>query len=226
MKLSVKECLSFGWETFKKRPWLLAGAVAVGVLVDGLTSLIERATHGSYILEPLGVLLAILISMLYATGQTNLFVKAHDDPMSARVADLLHLRAYWRFLCTSILLWLFIGLPYLALEFLSVPPVVMALLIIPALIVSLVFGFALYLVVDRGMGPLQSLKESAQITRGHRLELFLLLLAIVGVNLLGLAALVIGLFVSVPVTVLAMVHAYRMLSGTLPVAVAPAAGAV
>ena len=39
------------------------------------------------------------------------------------------------------------------------------------------------------------------------------MLAVVGINLLGLIALFVGLLVTIPVTVLAMVHAYRTISG-------------
>ena len=215
MTLSIKDCIRFGWETFKKRPWILIVALALGILIEGFTSSIEDITSGDAVFGILGILVALLISMVYAVGHTHLFLRAHDDPAAARLKDLWYPKAYWRFLCTSVLLWLFIGLPYLAIELLAVPDVVMALLIIPALVVSLVFGFALYLVVDKDLGPIDALGESARITKGHRLRIFLLLLAVIALNLLGLLAIVIGLFVSIPVTVLAMVHAYRTLSGTL-----------
>ncbi|MEK7510623.1 MAG: DUF975 family protein [Patescibacteria group bacterium] len=215
MTLSIKDCLRFGWETFKKRPWLLILALAIGVVIEGVTTMIEEATAGDVVAATLGILVALLISMVYAVGHTHLFLKAHDAPAAARVKDLWYPKAYWRFLCTSVLLWLFIGLPYLALVLLKLPDVVLAILIIPALVVSLVFGFALYLVVDKDLGPIDALKESARITKGHRLQIFFLLLAVIGINLLGLLALVIGLLVTIPTTVLAMVHAYRTLSETL-----------
>lgn len=214
MTLSIKACLRFGWETFKKRPWLFIGALAIGIAVEAVTSIIEDLTRGEGVLEILGVLIALIISMFYALGHTNLYLKAHDDPAATRFKDLWHPKPFWRFLSTSILLWLFIGLPFLALGLLNVPQVVYAILIIPALVVSLVFGFALYTVIDRNRGPIEALKESARMTHGHRVRIFLLLLAIVGINILGIFALIIGLFVSIPVTVLAMVHAYRVLSGT------------
>lgn len=223
MTLSVKECLQFGWNTFKKRPWVLIGALALGVIVEAITSGLEELSANNGLLQVIALLVSLLISVLYSLGHTNLFLKAHDHPTEARFKDLWHPKPFWRFLTASILLWLFIGLPYLALTLLSVPTVVLIILIIPALIVSLVFGFAFYLVVDRDMHAIAALKESAVITHGHRVQLFLLLLAVVGINIVGLVALVIGLFVTIPVTVLAMVHAYRTLSGSLlPAVVAEA----
>ena len=215
MTLSVKDCIRFGWETFKKRPWVLIFVLLIGVVIESITSLVEESTVGNPVIATLGILVALLISMVYAVGHTHLFLKAHDEVMAVRIKDLWYPKAYWRFLCTSVLLWLFIGLPYLVLELLKLPEVVLALLIIPALVISLVFGFALYLVVDKDLGPIESLKESARITKGHRLQIFLLLLAVLGINILGIVALLVGLLVTIPVTVLAMVHAYRTLSETL-----------
>lgn len=220
MTLSIKECLRFGWDAFKKRPWLLVGALAIGIAVEGMISVLEELGEGPFSFFML--LIALALSMLYSLGHTHLFLKAHDRPEEARFKDLWHPKPFWHFLATAIALWLIIGLPYLALALLQVPPIVLILLAIPALVVSLVFGFAFYLVVDKGLSALAALKESARITRGHRFQLFLLLLAVIGINIVGLAALLVGLFVTIPVTVLAMVHAYRTLSGTLASAPAEA----
>lgn len=216
MTLSIKECLRFGWETFKKRPWLLIGALAIGIVVETLISILEEVGEGP--VSVVLLLISLAISMLYSLGHTNLFLKAHDAPAEARFSDLWYPKPFWQFVTTAILLWLVIGIPMLALVLLSAPPVVFALLAIPAVIVSIVFGFSFYLVVDKGLSAIAALKESARITRRHRAKLFLLLLAIIGVNIVGLVALIIGLFVSIPVTVLAMVHAYRELSGTMALA--------
>lgn len=213
MTLSIKECLRFGWNTFKKRPWILIGALALGVIVEGITSVLEENTDPNGVMGVVVLLVSLLISMLYALGQTHFFLKAHDNVTEVRFKDLWYPKPFLHFLGTSILLWLFIGIPYLALVFLNVPEVVLILLIVPALVVSLVFGFAFYLVVDRDLHALEALKESARLTHGHRKQLFLLLAAVIGVNIVGLVALIIGLFVTIPVTVLAMIHAYRMLSG-------------
>jgi len=72
--------------------------------------------------------------------------------------------------------------------------------------------FVPYLVIDRGLGPIESMKESWRVTKGNKWQLFLLFLALIGINLLGVAALVVGLLVSVPITMLAAAHAYRTLT--------------
>ncbi len=44
------------------------------------------------------------------------------------------------------------------------------------------------------------------------MQIFLLLLALLGINLLGIMALVVGVFVSVPIAMIAFAHAYRTLA--------------
>jgi uncharacterized membrane protein len=83
------------------------------------------------------------------------------------------------------------------------------------------FLAAPYLVVDKKMGPIEALKESKKLTEGKRMQLFYFVLAILGINLLGTLALGIGLFVSIPVSMLAMVHVYHTLERSVqPVPVA------
>ena len=217
-QFSATECIRFGWATFKRRGWSLVGMTALMLVLSwviaGIAGVLGTRDLGGF----LGAIVNIALSTLLSMGFTAVMLKANDMLDSVEVGDLWHPKPFWHFLATAIALWLIIGLPYLALALLQVPPVVLILLAIPALVVSLVFGFAFYLVVDKELSALAALKESARITRGHRVQIFLLMLAMIGINIVGLVALFIGLFVTIPVTVLAMVHAYRTLSGTLEAA--------
>jgi uncharacterized membrane protein len=87
------------------------------------------------------------------------------------------------------------------------------LLVVPGIIFALMFMFATFLMIDRGLGPIEAMKESHRITRGYKWSLFGFSLLLVLVNLAGLLALFVGIFVSAPVSLLAVTHAYRVLSG-------------
>jgi uncharacterized membrane protein len=52
------------------------------------------------------------------------------------------------------------------------------------------------------------------MTQGYKWSLFGLSLLLVLINLLGLLAFIVGIFVSAPVSLLALTHAYRVLGGT------------
>ena len=36
--LSIGDCIRFGWETFKQRPWILIGAFVLAMVIAGVHS--------------------------------------------------------------------------------------------------------------------------------------------------------------------------------------------
>ena len=86
----------------------------------------------------------------------------------------------------------------------------------PGVIVGLMFMFTTFIVIDRGLGPIEAMKESRRITDGHKWTLLGFSLMLVLINLLGMLALVVGLLVTIPVSSLALVQAYRLLGGRTP----------
>jgi len=90
------------------------------------------------------------------------------------------------------------------------------LLIVPGIIALLMFMFSSFVVIDREKGPIESMAVSKLITKGHRWPLLGFVLLLLLINIAGLLALVVGLFVSIPVSTLAFTHAYRVLSGAAP----------
>ncbi len=222
---SVKECIAFGWRTFRLRPWLFVQAGVVVALAnflfglpgDVLDSAAEAATGVQAIQLLVFAIIFGLISMVVYVylemGTTHFMLKAHDSVEQTNLKDLIYLKGFWRYLGTSVV------------SFLAVI-VGLILLIVPGIIIGLALSFTLFLVIDKGLGPINAFKQSWKLTKGNRWKLFLLSLAFLGINILGMLALLVGLLVTVPVTFLALIHAYRVLSvETAPVseAVSPEA---
>ena len=89
----------------------------------------------------------------------------------------------------------------------------MILLIVPGVIFALMFMFATMIVIDRGLGPIESMKESRRITTGYKWKLLGLALVLTLLNLApDFSRWWSELLVTVPVTVLAFTRAYRELS--------------
>jgi uncharacterized membrane protein len=133
-------------------------------------------------------------------GATAFFLAAHDSAETADLSMLWHPRPFWKYLGTSLLLALAIAVGFV-------------LLIVPGIIFGLMFMFATFVVIERELGPIDALTESHRMTRGHKWPLFGFMLLLLLVNLLGLLALVVGVLVSIPVSTLAFVYAYRALGG-------------
>jgi uncharacterized membrane protein len=207
--LSIGDCISYGWETFKKRPWFLIGVLLLVAIVSALPGLFGPhptvGPDGQLIQPPftaysaLVSLVSVVVSILVGLGLTNFSLKAHDNIETAKLDDLWNPGPFWRFLGAHILtgIALFIGF---------------ICLIVPGIILAVGLAFVPYLVVERGLGPIEAMKESWRITKGHKWNLFLLGLVFLGLLILGVIALFVGMFVAIPVAMIAGAHAYRTLS--------------
>lgn len=207
LTLSVKECLTFGWQTFKSRPWIFVGAFLIVAVANGIVNVVAGGIEGTAdVIGGMGLVLLYIVSIVGSTilttyigmGTTNFILRAHDETTSVRTNDLIRVHPF---------------ITYLAAELLTGIAVLIGLilLIVPGIILAIALSFAPYLVIDKRLGAIAALKESIRLTRGNRWKLFLLMLAICGLNIVGALALLVGLFVSVPVSMLAIAHAYRTL---------------
>jgi hypothetical protein len=95
------------------------------------------------------------------------------------------------------------------------------LFIVPGVIVGLGLSLAHFYVIDAELGPIDALGASWNATKGHKLQIFLLGLVSFCVLMLGFMACCIGVYVALPVVMVAMATVYVRLSGR---AVADTAG--
>jgi uncharacterized membrane protein len=77
------------------------------------------------------------------------------------------------------------------------------------------------IVQDPDVGVIDALKRSSAIAKGHWGTLFLLGLALIGLNIVGFLLCCVGLLFTVPITAVAHAYAYRTLAGE-PIAPVPA----
>jgi uncharacterized membrane protein len=89
------------------------------------------------------------------------------------------------------------------------------LFVAPGVYIAVRYQFMPYLIIDRGMGPVEAFKAAGAMARGLWMELLLLLLFLAGLNTLGAIPLGLGLLITVPVTALAHAMIYRDLVSRL-----------
>jgi len=87
------------------------------------------------------------------------------------------------------------------------------LLIVPGIILALGLGLTIPLIVDREQGVIDSLKESWELTTGHKGALFVWGLLAFALFIAGLAACCIGVIVVGPIVQIAYAFIYLRISG-------------
>jgi uncharacterized membrane protein len=100
----------------------------------------------------------------------------------------------------------------------------MVLLIVPGVIVAI--GLSMYapLIVDQGLSGIDALKRSWEITKGHKMNLFLFGLVAIVLACAGVVACMVGaLLLSLPLSVVAWAWVYLRIKGE-PIGQTPAMG--
>lgn len=198
---SIKESIKYGWSKAKEHMELVFFTTFL-LLAVGLLSELKGYGSGSDF-GSFGLLnfLAVIFMIIIRIGYTKIFLKIHDGEITKFTDIFQEYKTFWRYLGVSILtmLAIFGGL---------------ILLIIPGIIWAVRFSFAPIIVVDTKSGPIVSMKESYAVTKGKFWKLLGFWVVIGLVNLAGLIVFGVGLLVTIPVSTLATVYVYRILSET------------
>lgn len=193
---SIGEAYRFGWQTTKANFGFVLGFMIVGWILQSVPNYASEVVKDSTLLSILFMIISWVISMIVGIG----FVKTGLRFCNDEKGEFSDLYAHWN------LFWPFLGMTLLnALAVMGG----FLLLIVPGIILAIRLQFGPYLVVDKGAGPLESLKQSFALTKGFTVKL--LLFGLVGflINLAGMLCLFVGLLVSIPVTWLAAVYVYK-----------------
>jgi uncharacterized membrane protein len=210
-RFSMQEAIKFGWDTMKGNAGFLVVLLIIAFLIENLPGLIARSVRddlpvASSILYLAGWLLGFVVQM----GLIKVCLKFCDG-IKGQLDDLLSsFNLLATFAVGSVLYFLIIlgGL---------------LLLIIPGIIWGIKFSLFSYFIVDKGLGPVQALKASAAATMGAKWDLFLFGLLLLLINIAGALCFLIGLFATVPTSMIAYAYVYRKLSVN-KAATEPAAG--
>ncbi|HET8581380.1 MAG TPA: hypothetical protein VFL98_02850 [Candidatus Paceibacterota bacterium] len=219
---SVKECIAFGWNRFKERPGLFVAVTFVLVWLPAIINNLVRAPQdASSVVAALAGIIGIVMTIVgiyISMGLITFALAVHENAHEAGWKDAWAPHPFWKFLLTEIMLAIVVIIGFI-------------LLIVPGIILSLGLSFVQYLVMDRGIGYLDAMKESWRITKGHKWQLLGLFILLCLINILGFVCLIVGTLVTIPLTWFAMAHAYRVLEHqaheieTVPAAAEPQAGA-
>jgi hypothetical protein len=210
--LDIGACISRSWELLKAHFWPIVGISALIMLISGAINQILGLGSRSAVqrmifahqASPLGISLVAGTSLLGAPVYTLLTAGTFKYYLrlirgeQATIGD-----AFAGFSPAAgqlILLGLVTGILNL-IGFL--------LCIIPGIYLSVSWIFALPLVIDRGLGFWEAMEVSRKVVSKHWFITFAFLLVIGLLGACGVIACCIGVFVTIPITLLSMMYAYE-----------------
>jgi uncharacterized membrane protein len=218
IKFSRDQALSFGWQTMKANLVffivLLLILGFINVIPNMATQLAQRSGssgHPNLALMGFAGILQLafaLLGMIMQIGVMKICLKFIDGGKPDYMELFSHYRYFLFFLVGSILYGLIVFGGFL-------------LLIVPGIIWSIKYGFTIYLIIDREMNPIDAIKKSAVMTDGVKGQLFVFYIILALINLAGALCLLVGLFVTIPTSMVAMAYVYRQLLASAEPAPAP-----
>ena len=228
---NVGDGLSWAWNKFTKNAVpLIVAALVLGIIVIGLQALINVVQalvspgDTSYVSDsngfsfsytatgPAGVLVAIIgwfLSLIVTAAIQSAFLGGILDIANGQEVSI---GSFFRprNIGNVIIAGLLVGI---------ITTIGFVLCILPGIAASIFLMFTVIAVLDRNMSPVDGLKSSFQTGKANFGGVLLTWLAAVVLVLVGAVLCGVGLLVTVPVTALLLVYAYRVMNGGL---VAPA----
>ena len=197
-QFSIEEAVKFGWQTTKTNFKFLIKIILIIMAAYILTSWVSNALEDAPVLNVVASILFWVLHIVLDIGLVKIALKLTAD-QKPELADLFnHYPLFWKYLGGAILSGLIIlgGL---------------ILLIVPGIYFAVKLQFVTYLIIDQGLGPIDAIKKSWEITGGNFWNLFLFGLVIVLINVLGFLALVVGLLWAIPTAAIATAFVYKKL---------------
>ncbi len=204
-KFSKKSALLFGWEVIKARFWFIMGLFWFNLIFmlapEYISDIPDKmGITGIYVIyffvfSIIFWIFSVIISIGFL-HITYLFAKQREivfyDLFSKSNKILNYILA--SFLYGIITLFGFV------------------FLIIPGVVFMVRLQFYTYIVLEEDMGPIEALKRSWVITKGSGINLSLFWVLLILVNIIGALALVVGIVITIPLTMIATAYVYKKLA--------------
>lgn len=196
INLSITDALSYGWKATSKYLgfyFTLALIILLFNLIPSIfTVFFDNSIYTSVIR---GIFIILMALVTLGMVRTTLH---QVDKKDTSLADLFRLNLFGRYLAVA-LIYLFLVIGGLIL------------FIIPGVYWGLKYQFATYLVVDKKLSIGKSFEESAKLVEGYEWDLLSYWLIMILLNIVGILFFVVGIVITLPVTVVGYTYLYREL---------------
>jgi len=192
--------LKAAWQRVKDRLGfiIILGIVLAVYFIAGssITGWIASESDWGFIVAEL---IYIILSMVIGIGMIRIYLDLADGKDGSLVDLVKHWNLLLKYIGVSIVYGIVVLVGYL-------------LLVFPGVIWGLKFHFAPWLVIDKGMGPIEAMKVSSQMTMGMKWDLLGFHVVVSVVMAIGFVLLGVGMIVTMPLGMIATAMLYRHLS--------------
>lgn len=199
-KINTFEVLQTSWTKLKSNFWVITNAILLVALVFLTTHIFSSYTEAKGpLLNLISFSSTIIVESFMMFAVMKFFLKIHNNQEVTVVEMFKDTKNFYKFFIL-----------YVALNLATIAGFV--LLILPAIYIILTYSFATYIFLDQNLDINTSIKESANITKGYKMELFKFWFWLLILNIFGGALFLVGLVVTLPLTFLAIIEVYKKLS--------------
>jgi len=220
--LHIKKIFTESWNDYKANWKLFLIIGLLFILLNIIGNIGAQVTQGGFAQSSLVNILFLALQVFLTLGYIK-FVLNIIDKKEAKIEQLFqgarNTQHYISFLVVGLLVSSFLGIimiPVVASFFLAVFSPILSWvigIIFSVILVMVIVGlmFARYLAAEEKMGIFESLKESWKKTRSYQWSILWLIIVVGLFNILGFMAFVIGLAITIPMTSIIYLRAYRQI---------------
>jgi hypothetical protein len=187
-RFSKGDAIKFGWETTTGNLGLLILALMIIVAIGVMPAVVSD----SWVVATV----AWVFDMAVGMGILRMTLRFVDGEKGELVDLFSTIPLIFKYLVASIVVGFVVTVGF-------------CLLILPGIYWSVRLYMFPWVLVDKDVGPFEALRQSWEMTRGSFWNLILLGVLLCGINILGTIALLLGLLVTIPLSVVAVGYAYR-----------------
>ena len=208
--LSVCDAIRYGWNRFKTNAWTWIGAVVIAAIIQSVLNILfgNRSTFRvdtfGQSLWTIGWIIGSIVTVVIGYLINAALVRGALHEVDGQRPSL---GSFFRFTNVGnvILASILVGV---------VTAIGLILFVIPGLIVAFLSWWTLQFVIDRHDSAIEGFRSSFRTISSQAGPVFLLALALIGINILRAIPLGLGLLITIPVSTIASTYAYRVVSGS------------
>lgn len=196
-QFSKKEAVKFGFGIAKSNLLFFIGLLIIVFFVSAVASSLRGGAQKSALAYLVLSIIQYLVNIVIGMGLIRISLE-FVDKIKPKIRDIVYYKPIVRYVLASIITGIVVILG-------------LVLLIIPGVILAIRLQYTTYLIVDKNLGPIEAIKKSWSVTHGNTWNLFFFGILLGLINILGVVCLLVGLFITIPLGMLATTFVYRKL---------------